>query len=117
MSSVIARAEVGVHTISESPGDPLGARFERHPCASSRVGFGQRLCTRPFRRSLAAPTLALVKLRGGATDRQVGAVVKSRPNRIKELKDPKLQDDRVNALFEVLEPYGGRLAVVFKDGH
>lgn len=80
-------------------------------CGNLHVGHTRIGTPEAFRMFESREDLAdlLVKLRGAATHRQVGAAAGIRPIRIKEWEDAKFDAPSLEALFKLLRVYNARL--------
>lgn len=105
---------------SEIPGnlrdDPTSSWYWCNHCAHLHIGHSRIDLAKETHRVLGdrkALSDLLVKARGHATHKQVAAVAKIRPVRLKELEDASFADPSIMALFAVLAVYRLKLAAVF----
>lgn len=107
---------------SEIPGnlraDPTTSWYSCNHCGHLHIGHSRIDLTKETHRVLGdrqALSDLLIKSRGHATHKQVAAVAKIRPIRLKELEDPTTEKPDFNALFAVLAVYQIKLAAVLRQ--
>jgi len=97
-------------------GDPSVSTYLCGSCGFTHIGHSRKLEVEETRVVRSRKELAevLVKSRGRASLKEVAAVAKIRPIRLKELEDPSSEKVDLDALFAVLALYKVKLAVVFR---